>query len=87
MATSDSLNPATTNGPMQLVAFQWGNNLTEFDEDSRLVPELAESWDFSPDRKTWVFKLRRGVQFHDELPLPRCRSHDRPAADDADELL
>jgi peptide/nickel transport system substrate-binding protein len=69
LGTGDSLDPATTNGPMQLVAFQWGNNLTEFDEDSKLIPELAESWDFTDNRKTWVFKLRKGVQFHNGKEL------------------
>src|SRR5690606_5954072 len=32
---------------------------------SEVVPELAESWEMSPDRTTIVFKLRQGVQWHD----------------------
>lgn len=38
--------------------------LTAIDKDLRVVPELAESWTVSDDKKTYSFKLRSNVVFH-----------------------
>ncbi|SHF46214.1 peptide/nickel transport system substrate-binding protein [Litoreibacter ascidiaceicola] len=38
--------------------------LTEIGADGQLKGELAESWEASADAKTWTFKLRQGVTFH-----------------------
>ncbi|MFT5220093.1 MAG: peptide/nickel transport system substrate-binding protein [Gammaproteobacteria bacterium] len=64
-STTDTLDPgAHENGFMQNVVFTYGNHLFEVDNNGQLIPELAESFDASKDAKTWVIKLRQGVEFH-----------------------
>jgi len=35
------------------------------EENTNVVPGLAESWEVAPDGLTYTFKLRQGVKFHD----------------------
>lgn len=34
-----------------------------------IVPELADRWEISPDNRTYTFKVRDGVKFHDGTPF------------------
>lgn len=43
--------------------------LTYLDRDLRPVPWLAQSWRAEDGGRTWVFRLRPGVLFHDGSPL------------------
>lgn len=66
---------ATSMDPMALnetftLGFQ-GNiyeTLAGYDGDMKLIPLLAESWENTEPTK-WVFKLRKGVKFHDGSPF------------------
>jgi peptide/nickel transport system substrate-binding protein len=64
-STSDSLDPATLPATMpQHVFVCMMNNLVELDANMRPAPILAESLEPSADASVWVFKLRKGVEFH-----------------------
>ena len=57
--------------------------LTKINEDGSVSPLLAESWKASEDLKTWTFKLRKGIKFHNGEPFDSAAvkfSYDRNAA-------
>ncbi|MBR1142926.1 ABC transporter substrate-binding protein [Bradyrhizobium sp. AUGA SZCCT0431] len=45
------------------------DTLTYLDDQGKAQPKLALSWSSSEDFKTWTFKLRPGVKFHDGTPF------------------
>ena len=44
-------------------------SLVDFDKNGKRVPRLAQSWTVSTDGKTYTFRLRPGVRFHDGQEL------------------
>jgi len=65
-ATTDSLDPGTWPDTGTQVPF-WGsgaNSLTLVDINGDIVGDVAESFEASDDAKTWAFKLRKDVTFH-----------------------
>src|SRR6185503_5766673 len=70
-ATTDSLDPATYPDLMTMTSL-WGtcsNSLTVVDAKGNIQPDLAESFEPSDGAKKWVFKIRKGVTFHDGRPV------------------
>jgi peptide/nickel transport system substrate-binding protein len=51
------------------ILFIIANRLVSVDTELQLHPDLAESWEASPDGLSYTFKLRQGVTFHDGTPF------------------
>ncbi len=45
------------------------NGLVRFNDSLDIVPDLAESWQISPDRRTYTFHLRKGPTFSNGRPV------------------
>jgi peptide/nickel transport system substrate-binding protein len=58
-------------GPTEFFTAQIYNLLVRGDryDETKIHPELADSWQVSPDGKTLTFKLHRGVTWHDGKPF------------------
>ena len=69
-STTDSLDPGVLNDTVP-ASMNWSlrNCLVEVDYRGEAIPELAESWDTTPDAAKWSFKLRKGVEFHNGKTL------------------
>lgn len=67
----ESLDPAKCSSQRcRRVMWAIYESLLNVGKDSKtIVPELAESWDVSPDGLRYTFRLRKGVTFHDGTPF------------------
>ncbi|TCQ10512.1 peptide/nickel transport system substrate-binding protein [Rhizobium sp. PP-F2F-G36] len=58
----------TVAAPVAIGQVTWQNvfeGLVAIDREGKVVPQLARSWEISPDGLTYTFKLQEGVTFHD----------------------
>ncbi|MEQ8928583.1 MAG: ABC transporter substrate-binding protein [Silicimonas sp.] len=68
--TTDTLDPRTTNTTyMAHINLQLRNCLVEIGPNMSLLPELAEEFQPRDNGKSWAFKIRTGVEFHNGKPL------------------
>jgi peptide/nickel transport system substrate-binding protein len=58
-----TIAPAAAIG--EIVHYNVLEGLTKINPDGSVTPLLAESWTMDPDGKSYTFKLRKGVKFHD----------------------
>lgn len=55
---------ASLSNASQAVNFQIFEGLVQYQDRTKVVPMLADSWS-NPNNSTWVFKLKSGIKFHD----------------------
>jgi len=53
----------------EIVQYNIFETLTKINSDGTVSPLLAESWEVSPDLKTYTFKLKKGVKFQNGEPF------------------
>ena len=63
--TVDTLDPGTWANEFTISqAHAYNGFLTGVRRDGTLEPQIAESWEATPDAASWRFKIRSGITFH-----------------------
>ncbi|MEU5612669.1 ABC transporter substrate-binding protein [Streptomyces sparsogenes] len=65
---AETLDPASSLSAYEYLGALY-SRLVRIGPDGTLVPDLAESWEPDKEARTWTFRLRRGVTFHDGRAL------------------
>ena len=65
-----AINPLVTTSTVSAAIVQLVfNSLVRINSQGEIAPDLAYSWDISPDGLVYTFYLRKGVRFHDGREL------------------
>jgi peptide/nickel transport system substrate-binding protein len=77
-----TLDPAfAKNESIMWAVHQLYNTLVETGKDLHIVPSLAKSWEVSPDKRTYLFHLRKDVYFQDNEAFPDGKGRKLVAGD------
>ena len=69
-STTDTLDPRKLTDWVPVnQAYMLMNGLIEINWHNEAEPELFESWEAKPGAVEWVFRVRKGVSFHNGKPL------------------
>lgn len=67
-SAAETLDPASSLSAYEYLGAIY-NRLVKLDRAGTTVPDLAKDWSSTPDGKTWAFRLRGGVKFHNGKTL------------------
>jgi peptide/nickel transport system substrate-binding protein len=59
----------STNYPMRDMAYLIWDTLFAMDDHFQVQPQMVDTYTISPDKKTYDFTLRKGLIFHDGVPV------------------